>query len=188
MINDVLNFVKEQLNIYFKLQTDVLEDKVSFIDGSQTDPISFPLEMITPILINIEEDRVMRRADLYSTVNDNGEKVRSQRDIRMNLMVLFVARFTNYEQSMRYLSYVIKYFQTNNVFDHQNAPDLSEDILKLIMELTTMPLQQQNEIWNALRTTYMPSILYKVKMVVFKDEPVSVENKMHTPAYALTKL
>ena len=38
------------------------------------------------------------------------------------------------------------------------------------MELTTLPFAEQNEVWSALRTTYHPSVLYKVKMVVFKDE------------------
>ena len=26
------------------------------------------------------------------------------------------------------------------------------------------------EVWNALRTTYLPSVLYKVKLVAFRDE------------------
>ena len=174
MLNDTINFLKEQLNTYFKSKTDSLDDKVAFIDGSQTDPLVFPLEMITPMLVNVEEERVLRSPDLYSTIQ-NGQKVKSQRDIHMNLLLLFVARFTNYEQSMIYLSYVIKFFQSNNIFDHQNAPSLPDSVGKLIMELTTMPLQQQNEIWNALRTTYLPSVLYKVKMVVFKDDPMPLE-------------
>ncbi|MEM7266516.1 MAG: Pvc16 family protein, partial [Pseudomonadota bacterium] len=44
---------------------------------------------------------------------------------------------------------------------------------KLTVELVTLPFAQQNEIWNALRTTYRSSLLYKVRMVVFEqEEPV----------------
>jgi len=29
-------------------------------------------------------------------------------------------------------------------------------------------------VWNSLRTTYYPSVLYKVKMLVFRDEDAVV--------------
>ena len=46
----------------------------------------------------------------------------------------------------------------------------SENIERLVIELVTLPFSQQNEIWSALRVAYHPSVLYKVKMVVFQDE------------------
>ena len=33
-----------------------------------------------------------------------------------------------------------------------------------------MPLVQQNELWNALRTSYIPSVAYRVRMLVYRDE------------------
>ncbi|MBN2133897.1 MAG: DUF4255 domain-containing protein [Sedimentisphaerales bacterium] len=53
---------------------------------------------------------------------------------------------------------------------HQNAPDPSDRIEPLIMELTVLSFCRQNGMWNALRTTYRPSVLYRVKMVAFRDE------------------
>jgi hypothetical protein len=47
---------------------------------------------------------------------------------------------------------------------------MSQRIEQLIMELITLPFSEQNEMWNALRTTYHPSVLYKVKLVVFRDK------------------
>ena len=38
------------------------------------------------------------------------------------------------------------------------------------MELLSLPITQQNELWNALRTSYMPSVAYKIRMVVYNDE------------------
>jgi hypothetical protein len=84
--------------------------------------------------------------------------------------VLFVARFTQYEEALRYLSLIIRYFQNHPVSNHHEAPELSENIEQLVMELITLPFSQQNEVWNALRVTYHPSVLYKVKMIVFQDE------------------
>ncbi len=84
--------------------------------------------------------------------------------------MLFVARLKEYEQGLSYLSLIIRYFQEQPVFNHENSPALSDQIEKLIMELITLPFADQNDLWNALRTTYQPSVLYKVKMVVFRDE------------------
>lgn len=65
---------------------------------------------------------------------------------------------------------IIQYFQHNRRFNQHNAPTLDEEIEQLVMELTTLPFSEQNEIWNALRSPYLPSVLYKVRMIVFRDE------------------
>ena len=120
--------------------------------------------------MNIEEERQLRPDDLYSTRNVKGKSVKVQPEIRFNLFILYTFRFKNYEESMRYLSLLMKYFQANRVFDHHNSPDLSPEVEKLWVELVTMPFAQQNDLWNALRTTHLPSILYRVKMLTYLDE------------------
>ena len=60
--------------------------------------------------------------------------------IHLNLYVLFVARFKDYLQSLRYLSLVLRFFQKHRVLDHESAPTLSDRIEKLTMELLTLPL------------------------------------------------
>jgi hypothetical protein len=122
------------------------------------------------LLINIEEANTLRPAERYRRTSSEGETLRVQPDIHLSLYVLFVARFKHYEDALSYLSLIIQHFQRHRVFDQQNSPELSEQIDKLILELITLPLSEQNDLWGALRTTYQPSVLYKVNMVVFKDE------------------
>ena len=64
---------------------------------------------------------------------------------------------------------VIRFFQQNRALDHDNTPALSPLIDKLVLELVTLPLSEQNEIWSALRVSYHPSVLFRVRMVVFRD-------------------
>lgn len=175
MIHDVLLFLRKHLNAYLQTQSggsldESGEDKVVFLDGEQMDPVTFKLGAVSVLLINIQEDSTLRAPDLYSRVFPNGARQQVQPEIKMNLYVLFVARFKQYEDALRYLSLIIHYFQGHRVLTHQNAPELSDDIEQLIMELNTLTFAEQNEVWNALRTTYHPSVLYKVKMVVFRDE------------------
>ena len=39
-----------------------------------------------------------------------------------------------------------------------------------MLELITLPLAQQNDLWSALRTAYQPSVLYKVGLIIYRDE------------------
>jgi len=174
MISDALVFLKDLLNEHLCAQSGQTlgeaEDKVVFIDGENLDPISFKLGAVTCLLINIEEEKLLRAPDPYVRTTSDGTKVRVQPDIRMNLYVLFVARFKQYEKGLSYLSRILEYFQTNRVLDHTNSPALSDPIDRLIMELTTLAFAEQNEVWNALRTTYHPSMLYKVRMLVLQQD------------------
>lgn len=181
MISQALVFLKDNLNTYLQASSDgssAIEDRAVFVDGSEMEPIKFPLGAVSVLLINVEEEKVLRDPDRYRRILVDGTQQKIHPDIRLNLYVLFVARFKRYEDSLSYLSQVIQHFQRCQVFNQQNAPGLSDTIEKLIMELMTMPFSEQNEIWNALRTTYLPSVLYKVKMVVYQDQSGIEQSKV----------
>ncbi len=171
MIDDALIFLKDRLNAHLRLGLDEigsLEDQVVFLDGENTEPLTFKLGAVTALMINIEEENILRAPNQYAQIAPDGTRRDAQPDIRLNLFVIFVARYKQYQDSLRYLSDIIRYFQANRVFDHQSAPELSDQIEQLIVELVTQPFSEQNEIWNALRIPYHPSVLYKVRMVVFR--------------------
>jgi hypothetical protein len=173
MIDDVLLLLKNRLNARLKAVQGLdgsAEDQVVFLDGQKMDPLTFQLGAVSVLLINVEEENTLRPPDLYSRKTADGPHQKIQPQIRLNLYVLFVAHFRKYEDSLRYLSSIIRYFQNHRYFDHENSPDLSEKIDKLLLELVTLPFSEQNEVWNALRVTYHPSVLYKLNLVFFQDE------------------
>lgn len=175
MIGKVLVFLKNQLNAYLKVKSgwrpeEATEEMVEFLDGASIDPFMFKPEAVSVLLINIEEENTLRSADPFTAMDSNGVSKKVQPEIRLNLYVLFVARFTKYEAGLDYLSLIIQYFQHNRRFTRHNASTLDEEIEQLVMELITLPFSEQNEIWSALRSPYLPSVLYKVSMIVFRDE------------------
>jgi hypothetical protein len=192
MINNTLIFLKNILNEYLRSKDGINlehlgEDRVVFIDGDKLEPISFKLETITLLLINLEEENTLRQADPYIRTSNDGSTVHAKPEIRLNLYVLFIAKFKQYESSLEYISDIIKFFQSNRLFTQQNSPALNEKIEKLYMELITLPFSEQNEIWNALRTTYHPSVLYKVKMLVYKDEEILPTSEISRGAVSATE-
>lgn len=176
MLSEVLVFLKNQLNAHLSAKSGPLdgaaEELVVFVDDDKMDPINFKVNAVSVLLINIEEEKTLRDPDRYARQLPDGDPQKAQPDIRLNLYVLFAVRFKQYQDGLSNLSLIIRYFQSHRVFNHQNAPELSDDIEQLVMELITLPLSEQNDLWSALRTTYHPSVLYKVKMVIIRDEDV----------------
>ncbi|MBE7170252.1 MAG: DUF4255 domain-containing protein [Williamsia sp.] len=170
MIDDVLTLLLERLNSYFKFKTGTSQDVVAFVDNSQADNLSIPVNKVAPILVNVEEDKSLRQADRFEGKIANGLKTHINPTICINLLVLFVCRFADYKQSLRSLSLIIKFFQRNQLLDHSNTPELDPEIDRLKIELITLPVSQQNEIWSALRSAYIPSVSYKVGIIAFQDD------------------
>ena len=173
MIGDVLKFLKDRLNAVLPrdVPENAAEDLFVYVGSNKDDVVSFKSDAVSLLLIRIEEDTALRQPDPYSRVSAEGAHQRVSPEIRMNLWVLFVARFPDdYGRALRHLSDLIHYFQGHRVFNHENSAELNEHISQLILELATPSFAEQNEIWGALRSAYQPSALYKVKMIVFRDE------------------
>ena len=49
---------------------------------------------------------------------------------------------------------------------------MPDGLNKLIMEVYSMPIEQQNYLWGALGAKYLPSVLYRLRLVVMNDERV----------------
>jgi hypothetical protein len=126
---------------------------------------------VSILLVRIEEDTALRKPDRYERVSSDGSRQRAEPEIRMNLWVLFVAKFPDdYGQSLHQLSRLVRYFQNHRVFNQENSPNLKQEISQLVLELITLSFSEQNEIWGALRSAFQPSALYKVKLIVFQDD------------------
>ena len=173
MIADVLRFLRNRLNKAVPRDSSggPVEDLFAYVGTDKDDSVSFKSDAMSMLLIRIEEDATLRPPDLYARVSSDGTSQKMEPEIRMNLYILFVARFPDdYSRSLHYLSRVIRYFQNHRVFNLENSPDLGEDLCQLIMELVTPSFSEQNEIWGALRAAYLPSALYKLKLIVFQDQ------------------
>lgn len=186
MIGKVLVFLRKRLDDYLRAELggagdDPVADKVVFLDGDKMDPISFQEGAVSALLINLEEERLLRAADPYLGVQDDGKPQRKHPDLRLVLYLLFAARFKQYDMAWDHLTKVIEYLQLNPVFDPARAPDLPVGVDKLTSELMTQTFSEQNDIWNALRTTYLPSALYRVRMVVLRDAKPTLSDQITKP-------
>lgn len=175
MISKAILLLKDVVNDYLSTSSgwgppDTDFGQVSFVDSANVDVVDFKMGAITLLLVNVEEERSMRPADPYRRALPDGTEQRVSPPVHLNLHVLFVARFADYKLSLRYISLILQFFLNRRVLDHESTPSLDDGIEKLTMELVTLPFGEQNNLWSILRTAYQPSLLYKVRMVVFRDE------------------
>lgn len=170
MIDRAVVFLRDQLNVAFAASSiGGTEDAVTFPEGDKLDPPTLKTDQINALLVALEQDHLMRRNDPFARTLSDGSTVRAGPEIRLNLMVLFVARFHVYEAGLAALSRVLAYFQGNPVFIGATAPALDPRIERLTVELHSLDMSEQNDLWGALRLAYHPSLLFKVRMVVFQD-------------------
>ena len=169
MLEHVLSFLKDRLNSYIRVKTGAQSFEVVFLQARTQKEVSFQNDAITTLLVNLEEDYTFRSGATYERMPDRGVNPQNNPTLFLNLYVLFAANFTDYSQSLKFLSLIIKFFQSHRLFDRHNSPTLSSEIEKLTLELVNLPFTEQREVWASLGISYMPSVIYKVRMLVFAD-------------------
>ena len=172
MLEKPLQFIELSLNNYLRLRnrgsghdtylelTDIVDEQGKFAVAQSTVGMS---------LINIEEERV-NRAQLPEVIRgEKGAVGYANPEIRLQLHLLFVANFKDHDDSIKNISAVISFFQSNNVFTPAKYPELDEKIKKIIFELGSYGFEQLSYVWGVLGTNYRPSVIYKMRLVTIQE-------------------
>ncbi|MCE1244193.1 DUF4255 domain-containing protein [Oryzomicrobium sp.] len=94
--------------------------------------------------------------------------------VHLNLYVMVAANFGggNYPEALKMISAAIQFFQKNPIFDHQTSPGLDGRIDKLILDIENLNRQDMANLWGVLSGKYLPSVLYRVRMITFDSQDV----------------
>lgn len=185
MIDSALKFLTDEINAYLVLKNEpvsattpeIVLTNVAAEDGSW----AIPPKTLGLSLINIEEDRI-NKEQRSSFRDENGDIQHYNPEIKLNIYILVSANFASgeaggtanatgvYGEGLKQLSYVISFFQGKNVFTTDNSPGLDAGIQKLIVELYSSSFEQQYNFWNVVGAKYLPSVLYRVRMLVYQEK------------------
>jgi hypothetical protein len=168
VIDSALNLFRHELNANLARGVEGGEDRVIFPNGDKGE-LEFRLEKVTLLLAGIQEEPILRPADRYIGMGPDGAPLRVKPLLRVSLMVLIAARHSHYDESLRALSQVIVWCQSHPVLDRTTTPQLDPLIDRLTLELMTLTLAEQNELWSGLGTGYVPSVLYRMRLLAFSD-------------------
>jgi hypothetical protein len=203
MLHTTLSFITSELNDYLKLRTGSPSVDRVFLTSVATESagIVIPDKSLGVSLINIEEERVYKD-QRSSIINGEGNVEYLNPEIKLNLYVLISANFQDsvendstddYVEGLKQLSMVISFFQSKNVFTPDNSPKLTAfdaNIKKLVVELYSYSFEQLYNFWSVVGAKYLPSVLYKIRMVTFQErefidsavpiEKISIDSKTKT--------
>lgn len=181
MLDVAVTFLAEELNSYLRKRGALAQPEdivLPFTLVNDKGEWILPEGKIGLTLVNIEEERVLRE-QLPERVYLDGSHVVLQPVLKLNLTVLFAARFAQntdgYKRSLNFLSHVLTFFQAKPSFSADNSPGLNAHIGKLNVELLSYTPEQLNQTWAYLGSKYLPSAIYRVRMVMLQDiEPMEI--------------
>lgn len=125
-------------------------------------------------LVNIEEEVLLRNPENF--FKRDLSVIYRNPPIHFNITVVFGAYLpnqndlgTNYEGSIAKIQKVIGFFQRQRIFERADFPDLPAGIEKLTFDLVNLNLEQLHHLWSMLGGKYVPSVAYKMRMVIIDE-------------------
>ena len=177
MIDKVLEFVRTQLNVYLQSKLSIFptEDAIILSNISQlneTQPNSGGDDQDPQnaflCVVNIEEDRISKSPENFVRNFDGSVAYKSPK-VFLNLYVLFAVNLSSYSESLKRLSYIIQFFQYQNVFTPLSSPSIPDGVDELILDLMSLSYQDLNNLWGILGSRYLPSVMYKMRMISINE-------------------
>lgn len=171
MLDSALTFLRDEINAYINLKTSPDTDRLvlNHLVGENGE---YSIDDLGMTLVNLEEDRTSQPLPRIQE-NAAGGFDRRMPEVKMNLYVLFAANWSgttnNYNEALKHIGFVVTFFQSRNLFSPANSPSLPDGIEKLSAELVSLSFEQQNNLWGALGAKYLPSVLYRLRVLYLED-------------------
>ena len=176
MIDAALTYIRDLLNEYFKNKFSISENKVVLSniiknDGTAAQNVD---GKIVFFLISLDEESTLKHSAGRFSGNENGATAYKAPALRLNLQLLFCSNFDSnlYIEGLSYLSSLIRFFHANKIIPLEHLNNSNNNTAKLSFELCKLDYDQLSHLWSAVGGKLMPSVIYKVGMVMFEDEPI----------------
>ena len=176
MIHIALTYIRDLLNENFKNEFSISENKVVLsniikADGSGAQNVD---EKIVFFLISLDEESTLKNSINRSSNPISSSFAQKSPVLHLNMLLMFCANFDSsmYVEGLSFLSSVIRFFQINKKIVFDNPGSLGRQSNRLTFELCKLDSTQLSHIWSAIGSKLMPSVVYKVGMLVFDDVPI----------------
>lgn len=178
MIDTALGLIRDKLDAYVRSKLGLTAEVVELTRLTNAEGrVALDDLRIGMSLVNIEEERVLR--DQQPEIRREGAELSySNPEVRVNLYVLFASNHQIYSEGLLHLAAVMSFFQSQSVFDLENSPELDPSIRRMAVDLYSLPFEQMNYLWGTLATGYLPSVLYRVRVISIRDERILTKGRL----------
>lgn len=174
MIENALRFIKQQLDQHLESQFN-LNDSAVIVNALIGFEGVAPKENINKVVITMINLDHELGDQYFSTQRRSSEpEIATANPVQcFNLDLLFTAYFFDYQQSLKYLSSTIGFFQANSSFNLHNTVGKPDAVSSLTFEIENTSLLDRHNLWSVMGARYQPSIIYKVRHITIGYEPVN---------------
>jgi hypothetical protein len=179
VINQALQFLKSKIDDYNANVGSIVElyNIATLNDGDQFLPSSTP---ITLSVVNIQEDIISRTPNVYVANSNPSSSISKYKNPAKNLVLSLLFSSYNQEQKtekyqagITKLEHVIRCFQEQHVFYINGTTEVDPSTTnhtKLILDMESLSISELNQLWSMLGNKYMPSVLYKMRMITIQHQ------------------
>ena len=168
MIDLALTFLRDELSNHLN-SLYKLPDKAILTSPAPQGGAPQLDNTISITLINIEQEATVRNMAADRVQGAEFQKINPA--LKLNLKVLFATNFTDYAESLKFLSATLSFFQGRSVFTPQNSPRLKY-LERLLLELEPTTYQEWSFISGMLGIKHTPSAVYKVRLITIQEGSV----------------
>lgn len=177
MIHNVLPVIAGELNDYLKSRFNAVEDKVvlsNIIDQDGSMAVEGSNKVVIT-LINIAEETTLKANANQQLMGSSFVDFAPSISVNLTLMISAFFSSRNYVESLRFISGVIYFFQSRPLFTAQNTPGLSQNVEKIHFDMLSLSHQELMNLFSMMGAKYMPSVVYKMKMLTFSQDNIIEE-------------
>jgi hypothetical protein len=174
VIASAMGLIARQLNEGLRRSLQTAEDPVVLSGLVDSDGGAAPqvTNKLAIFLVNVERELSSRAP---GRVDTSGSRIGLKPPpVNLNLLLMFAANFNsaNYAEALKFLAGTVAFFQARPVIDHRNSPELERDIERLVLELEPLSLTDLSNLWGILGGHYVPSVMYRVRMLTIDAESI----------------
>jgi hypothetical protein len=170
ILQSTLELLRARLDAAFQISDPRSEEWVALtnpvdLDGRVSESARNKIVMA---LVGLQSETAIGASPSFIPVAGD-QFARVAQPLHLNAFVVFFANFTeaNYTTGLGMLSRTIAFFQQNPVFTHDRLPGLPAEVDKIALDFVNLDLMQTNHLMGMLGLKYLPSALYKLRMLTF---------------------
>jgi hypothetical protein len=168
MIDKALQFILGELNNYLDASFHGPEKAAVLASLSNPDATMIEKKLVLS-LVNIERETSIGSTGFVG--RNNGAYGKINPTLYLNLYVLLSASYANnYGLALTMLGHAMAFFQAKWGFDPQNSASFPPGMNQMSMELVSLSMAELSTLWAVLGSDYLPSAMYKLRMVSVQED------------------
>lgn len=169
MIDVALDGILDELNAYLAARFGTRGEDAAVLSGLNAANGGLDAAAQNKVVLSLASVEREHAAPTPSVHRSGDDYVRTQPPLNLNLYLVVAAHASDYRDGLKRLSRAIGFFQARPTFTPETAPSLPPEIRKLTFEMVDLDLQQTSHLWSTLGHAYLPSVVYKVRMLTFQE-------------------